>query len=850
MHNIDAKRAVVAVGRPISAAQASRIVAMPDSHPGDRRIASGQGAIPSGSEVPPGSPLSYRVGDLVVDIGLGRVTRGDVEIGLPKLSFEVLLALIRAAPNLLTLEALMERVWPGLVVSLETVTQRVKILRNVLGDDPKQPRYIAGLRGRGYRIVAQVTPLSAIPAPHLTGAGLGQMRAGERRRLPWRWAAVGAAAVLLAGMIAIAYQQHRTDSPPAEIGVEGRAVTISAAPPRSVAVLPFDNLSIGPNGNVLALGFAEQVLHQLGNLSDLTVIARASSFAFQGRNEDAREIGRRLNTKFLLQGSVQSDTQRLRVTAELVDADTNLQIWSARFDRAANDIFAVQDEIALEVARALEVNISAGTREKLTARGTQNLDAWLAYEQGRALMSTRKLADLQNATKRFADAARLDPSFAAAYVSQAEARLLIGLFQSSDVWFGWDPQLAPSERTEIDRLLAQALKLDPRNGEAYIVHGWLREGVNPLEAEADHRRALALSPNSELGYERLARVLFFYSKPGEAYDPEKREEAYVMIDKARALDPLAPTAHLTKAEMVLFGRGDRNQAKRLLLQALQVDPNNYPAIVHLGGVEWLLGNFAEAVRYGEQALALEPRAFWPRTFLLRYYLDLEDVAAAREILNLIPPQDTWSRIPFYLYQRDWKTAGELANVIPLTFQPIDYHSQIWALLHEGLAEGQLKRASAGVHSDCHIQWKRDGQPIVVRSNDSCIELAMLMQAAGERDQAARLLRVELSAMDRESHDRPPVDVWDSTRPGALALLGDQEGAIKALQHDFSSTSPEWWYWLQLDPAVDRIRHDSRFEAMLTQMRTHASEERTKLELLRAQGLVPRRGSPATTASSH
>ncbi|HEY4974082.1 MAG TPA: winged helix-turn-helix domain-containing protein, partial [Steroidobacteraceae bacterium] len=135
----------------------------------------------------------------MVDIGLGRVTRGDADIALPKLSFELLLALIRAAPNLLTLEALMGQVWPGLVVSPETVTQRIKILRNVLGDDPKRPRYIAGLRGRGYRIVAEVTPLGEIPATQLPGRGSEPPAAAQPRRLPWRRAGIGAAAVLLAG---------------------------------------------------------------------------------------------------------------------------------------------------------------------------------------------------------------------------------------------------------------------------------------------------------------------------------------------------------------------------------------------------------------------------------------------------------------------------------------------------------------------------------------------------------------------------------------------------------------------------------------------------------------------------
>jgi TolB-like protein/DNA-binding winged helix-turn-helix (wHTH) protein len=797
---------------------------MPDSHPAQ----------------------TSRVGDLVVDIGRGQVTRGDVDIALPKLSFDVLVALMRAAPNLLSLDALMERVWPGLVVSPETVTQRVKILRNALGDDPRQPRYIAGVRGRGYRIVAPVEVLGASASPQFPRAASKPIDPPLQHRFPWRWEGIGAAAaLLLAGVIAIAWWQHGSGARPTEIAIQGRAVIVSAAPPRSVAVLPFDNLSTRPDGNVLALGFAEQVLHELGNLSDLTVIARTSSFAFQGRNADAREIGHQLNAKFLLQGSVQSDAQRLRVTAELIDTDTDRQIWSARFDRTLTDIFAVQDEIALAVARALEVNIASGAREMLAGRGTQNLDAWLAYEQGRALLITRKLADLQGATSRFTDAARLDPSFAAAYVSQAEARLLIAFFQGSDTWFEAGPQLAPADRVDIERLLAHALELDPGNGEAYIVHAWLHEG-HPLDAEADYRRGLALSPNSELGYERLARLLFFYPKSGEGYDPEKREEAFAMIDRARALNPLAPMAHLTKAQFVLFGRSNLGEARSLLLQALQTEPNSYPALTILGCVESLSGNFAAAVRYGEQAIAIEPRVFWPRPFLLHFYLDIGDVAAARQIFELIPAADTWSRIPMYLYQHDWKTAGELAYTPPATFNPVDATARFWALVQYGVVTGHLKRAKAALDQSCAARWGDDGNPVVSRTSpfqDDCVEFAALMQAAGEGDRAARLLRALLSAMDYESHDLHRGELWfGSARPEALALLGDNEAAIKALQASFAPTSINWWYSLQLDGAYDGIRNDARFAALLAQASEHAAGERSKLQQLRAQELVPRRGS--------
>ncbi|HEX9772634.1 MAG TPA: hypothetical protein VGA44_04140, partial [Steroidobacteraceae bacterium] len=132
----------------------------------------------------------------------------------------------------------------------------------------------------------------------------------------------------------------------------------------AIAVLPFQNLSISPDGEVLALGIAESVLHQLANLAELDVISRTSSFAFRDRREDAREIGRQLGARYLLEGSVQSDRARMRVTTQLIDTETGADVWSMRFERPPGDIFAVQDEIALQVTQALELSLDASATDR------------------------------------------------------------------------------------------------------------------------------------------------------------------------------------------------------------------------------------------------------------------------------------------------------------------------------------------------------------------------------------------------------------------------------------------------------------------------------------------------------
>jgi TolB-like protein len=145
-------------------------------------------------------------------------------------------------------------------------------------------------------------------------------------------------------------------------------VLVTGAAPRSIAVLPFENLGNSPTDHVISLGVPEAVLHLLASLNEVVVIARTSSFAYQG-DRDARSIGQALNARYLLEGSVQSADGRVRVTARLIDAHSNADIWSVRFDRAREDVFALQDEIATQVAHALKVSLDRSSNTRLVCEG-------------------------------------------------------------------------------------------------------------------------------------------------------------------------------------------------------------------------------------------------------------------------------------------------------------------------------------------------------------------------------------------------------------------------------------------------------------------------------------------------
>ena len=222
----------------------------------------------------PHAPV-YRVGDLVVDTGRATVTRDGQAVALPKLTFDLLLALIEAAPRVVSHDELMHRVWPGLVVGPETVSQRVKLLRASLDDDPKAPRYVLGVRGRGYRLLPAVErPDVMRHDPPGAGAAVAPASVAPDSARPRRRIVFLVAAAALVVAVGIGILVSRVDTPDRHVD----ATPAAPLPARSVAVLAFEDRG-GAEGTNLAEGIPENVLHQLGRFPGLTVIARGSSCA-------------------------------------------------------------------------------------------------------------------------------------------------------------------------------------------------------------------------------------------------------------------------------------------------------------------------------------------------------------------------------------------------------------------------------------------------------------------------------------------------------------------------------------------------------------------------------------------
>jgi TolB-like protein/DNA-binding winged helix-turn-helix (wHTH) protein/Flp pilus assembly protein TadD len=590
-----------------------------------------------------------RVGDITVDLGRGRVMRGDTEVPLPKLSYDMLLVLARAAPNLLSIDALGEAVWPRLVISPETVSQRVKLLRDALGDDPKAPRYIGGLRGRGYQIVAPVERVSveqrpgpsvskaattdaqpsisagavaaaaSVAEPSTPGTALSSLETQPTlspestlaqpestprtliRQLVTRPGVAITVALLSMGLIAAAI--FLTGSRP-DVKRTGTHQVASQAPfappPHSVAVLSFANMSGRNEDEYFSDGLAEELLATLVRISQLQVAARTSSFSFKGTTADIQTIGRKLNVGAVLEGSVRRSGNRVRITAQLINGITGFHLWSQTYDRDLKDVFALQTEIAVAVADALKVTLLADTRERLTDGGTSNPDAFDAYLRARKIveMSLEELP-LRKGIALFEQAIKLDPNYALAYAREAEALTALGNYWTGAKGIEEKNQLYARAKAYADK----AIELAPSSGQVYgslaVVLGTLGSDLGAIEAA--YKRGLELEPgNSDLQAE-YARIAVDLGRP----------DALAAANRAVTLNPLDPATHGGKAIVLLYTRRF-NEARASMDEVLRLLDDGIGRS-WMGVVELAAGRPAAALGfcerdrdawYGQQCLAI------------------------------------------------------------------------------------------------------------------------------------------------------------------------------------------------------------------------------------------------------
>ena len=511
--------------------------------------------------------------------------RGDELIALTPKAFDTLLVLIESQGQLILKDDLMKEVWPDSFVEESNLTQTIFMLRKALGQTRDQG-YIVTVPGRGYRFTADVKPVSrTADAVVSTVSQTSELSPRPEKPLSQRiLILLGFAAVLLLGFSA--YLLWFRPRPIAT----GRTM---------LAVLPFQNLTGDPGQDYFSDGMTEEMISQLGNLDPqhLRVIARTSVMFYKSNPKPLDQIGRELGVQYVLEGSVRREAERLRITAQLIQLRDQTHLWARNYDRSANDLLAVQQEITQEIADELQLTLDSNPLGNRTANRTPtppktSYEAYDLYLKGRYSLSKRTPEGFQQAAVYFQQAIAQDSSYARAYAGLADT---YGLMST------WG-QVPPNEFMPKARNAAlQALALDESLAEAHASLALIAENYDYdwQTAEKEHRRAIQLDPSYATAHQWYAEFLSWQGR---------FDQALAESERARQLDPLSLIIATDHASILYFAR----QYDQAILQSrtvLDMDPNFIRARGILIHAYVQTGKFPEALHEVEQWKG-EPEATW------------------------------------------------------------------------------------------------------------------------------------------------------------------------------------------------------------------------------------------------
>ena len=466
---------------------------------------------------------------------------------------DVLCLLAEEAGNVVPRDTLIERIWQTEFGSDESLTRAVSVIRRTVRELGGSADLVETVPKRGYRLTVPVALASgdsgdsgSVPSkpPPDDVAAARDDRSSGRYGLLWAAAlGLGAVAVLALALLA----DRGADTPDQPLA--------DSAPAASIAVLPFVDLSAEQDQEYFSDGISEEILNALVRIDGLRVAGRTSSFSFKGRDEDLREIGAALNVANVLEGSVRKQGDRVRITAQLINAGDGYHLWSETYDGDLADIFDLQERIAQSVARRLELTLSAANEARLAQAGTDSFDAYELFLEAASphVNSTRAIKLLDRAIL-------LDPEFSRAYAARAEKRLHRTQWldaNQEDIW--------PIIESDLQRALA----IDPDNALAHGSLGFLYY----LQ-----RRFVDMQPAFEAGLAanpQEVRLLYMYQIA--LISTGRLDQALEVVERLIDLEPLFHWYQLYKG-FILYMLGDDEEALRFALYSSELGENTYQQI--------------------------------------------------------------------------------------------------------------------------------------------------------------------------------------------------------------------------------------------------------------------------------
>jgi len=520
---------------------------------------------------------SYEFGPFKLDPAEHLLLRGGEAVSITPKAFDLLVALVENRGHLVIKEELMERIWPDSFVEEANLSVKMSELRRALGETPNANRYIETVPRRGYRFVADVTELNGVATNQESGLNKQTPQIPDDHKAPtlgrrttnlWPWVGIPILVVLV-----FVFGSYR-------VGLFKPAENSRI---HSLAVLPMANLSGDPAQDYFADGMTETLISGLARVGALRVISRTSVMQYRSAQKQVPEIGRELNVDAIVEGSVQRFGDRVKITVQLIDAQTDKHLWTETYDRQLSDILLLQNEIARAVTQAIQVKLTPQEETRFAAAKTIDPTAYDYLLRGRFYLDHQTKADNEIAIHLLEQAVAADPNFAAAHATLAQAC----------VWRSF--LFTPDEKQWEEKAFVsveKALALDPDLAEAHLARGrllWTPSNHFPHDkAIQEYRRALELNPNLDEARNQLAVV---YNHVGLL------DESLQQLEQAVAINPSNTVARYRIGETLLF----QGEYERALSAFRSVPADANPALIGHQSA-WALFNLG---RKEEAAATLE-----------------------------------------------------------------------------------------------------------------------------------------------------------------------------------------------------------------------------------------------------
>jgi TolB-like protein/DNA-binding winged helix-turn-helix (wHTH) protein/Tfp pilus assembly protein PilF len=521
-----------------------------------------------------------RFEDFELDMRAGELRKHGVRLRLRGQPLQVLGILLEHAGDVVTREELQSRIWLAdtFVDFDHSLHNAIARIREVLDDSAENPRYIETLPRRGYRYIGHVEEVQAPPASAEKAGDPGKVLSlpgpGKREK---RLAVVVPGGILCA-LLALGLIAWTVWRP-----VSAKPVAASI---QSLAVLPLSNLSGDPSQEFFSDGMTDQLITDLAKIGSLRVISRTSVMQYKGTRKSLPEIARELNVDAIVEGSVVRSGQRVRVTAQLLEARTDRHIWAETYDRDRGDVLKLQGEVAAAIAQQVRAQITPEQHEQMSRAGAVNPAAYDAYIQGRLYFTTEytKPASLRKAQQLFEDAIQKDPGFALAYAGLADTY----------VYLAYDGAMPKDQaETAAKKLVSKAMELDDSIGETWDTQGALKWNFDWDWDAADRAfsQAIALAPSYSCAHEDRAIFLAFLGR---------RNEALAEIAKIDQLD--TGFSSVQSESYAYFALRDYAHLIETGKRGLILDPNDSTQDYFLGAGYEGAGRLQEAIAEYQKAI--------------------------------------------------------------------------------------------------------------------------------------------------------------------------------------------------------------------------------------------------------